>query len=704
MTREEFDALVAQLEVRAKASPGGFVARTAALATLGFGFMLAVLLLTITVAVAAVVMMVWYPSAATIKIGVVAFAGFGGIAWALVKALWIRMPAPQGLELRRSNAPRLFAMIDELRAELKSPRFHEVLLVGEHNAAVVQIPRLGVFGWHRNYLLVGLLMMQGLGPEEFRAVLAHEFGHLSGNHGRFHNWLYRLRRSWEKVFDELRRTDRGGVGKMLAAFINWFWPKFNAHAFVLSRANEYEADAVSARLAGSGYAASALQRTSVDAAFLQEEFWPGIFKLANAGPHPPADVYRRAGVAIRTPQPPEELARRLKVSFQLETNNADTHPCLKDRLRALGGLPPGVDRRAFPRTLPKASEESAAELYLGATVDRFERELGEQWKTGVEPWWQQRYQEAQALQEQLATIDATPAPVVAQSPIASAQGDGVPGVDVEEDQGVLAGVGAPSDYTAAAPAVPPASVTPVATAAVATAAPAAPPAPVTVEHLWKKAQVLIDLEGDQSAVTLLDQLIEMRPDHAGACFVRGREYLTRDDARGVDLVERAMKVDESLVPPGCDLLYAHFARTGQREQLRTLEHRVDAHRELEQRAQEERNNIRAGDSFIPHGMTAEQIEHVRTVLRAEPDVGVANVVRKRVRHFPNSPCYVLSLTVAVPWWKPRARNANMQIVERVLANLQLPGYFFVLVVEPASMSLAKAVERVRHSPVYERGR
>jgi len=98
------------------------------------------------------------------------------------------------------EVPELFAMLRGLEDELGAPRFHEVLLVGDNNAAVVQLPRLGVFGWYKNYLLLGLPLMQGLGPEEFKSVLAHELGHLSGGHGRFGNWLYRMRRSWEYTF------------------------------------------------------------------------------------------------------------------------------------------------------------------------------------------------------------------------------------------------------------------------------------------------------------------------------------------------------------------------------------------------------------------------------------------------------------------------------------------------------------------------
>ena len=68
----------------------------------------------------------------------------------------------------------------------------------EFNACIVQIPRFGLFGGARNYLVIGLPLMQTLTVEQFAAVLAHEYGHLSGAHGHFSAWIYRLRVTWSR--------------------------------------------------------------------------------------------------------------------------------------------------------------------------------------------------------------------------------------------------------------------------------------------------------------------------------------------------------------------------------------------------------------------------------------------------------------------------------------------------------------------------
>ena len=136
-----------------------------------------------------------------------------------------------------------------------------VLLTGDLNAAVVQVPRLGVFGWYKTYLLLGLPLMDAMEPDEFKAVVAHEFAHLSNQDSRLGSWLYRLRSSWERVMDSLSEQ---GAPRPLLAFINWFWPRFNASAFVLSRSQEYQADAFAALVTSPQASARGLQRLAVE--------------------------------------------------------------------------------------------------------------------------------------------------------------------------------------------------------------------------------------------------------------------------------------------------------------------------------------------------------------------------------------------------------------------------------------------------------
>src|SRR5207302_1627710 len=137
------------------------------------------------------------------------------------------------------------------------------------------LPRLGIFGWYRNYLLIGLPLMQCLSGPQFEAVLAHELGHLSRGHARLGNWIYRLRRVWMRLDSALAQRPQLGSGA-IRGLLHWYVPYFNACSFPLARRNEFEADASSVQLTSADSAAQALTNVSVIGSYLRERYWPAV--------------------------------------------------------------------------------------------------------------------------------------------------------------------------------------------------------------------------------------------------------------------------------------------------------------------------------------------------------------------------------------------------------------------------------------------
>jgi Zn-dependent protease with chaperone function len=403
MTRDEFDLIVQRLEKISARNPKRYIGRVVGLVLLAYGYLGLLLFGSLALVLACIALMVAAPNGLTIKLGIVGIIAFGGFFVAVASGLWVRLDPPEGQRVAREQAPALFAMLEELRATLNCQPFHEVILVGEHNAAVIQIPRLGVFGWHRNYLLIGLPLMQSLAPDEFKAVLAHEFAHSSRGHGRFGNWLYRVRRTWDRIFEQMARQGTRGRG-ILLRFINWFWPIFNAHAFVLARANEYEADDCSVRIVGADAAASALMRLPVDGNLLSEKFWPDIYALANKQKEPPENVLASLQHAFKAGPPSEDASRWLHQAFLYETSTADTHPSLKDRLRAMDRLPMDAGKNPAPLA-PTPPAQSAAEVFLGAHAAIAAQLLSEEWRKHILPAWAERHQAAKKLAADLAELE-----------------------------------------------------------------------------------------------------------------------------------------------------------------------------------------------------------------------------------------------------------------------------------------------------------
>jgi len=402
VTRDEFDAYIQRLSKISKEKPRLYVSRIVGLVVLAYGYLLLVLIGSLVLCLAMVPLVFYLP--ATAKFAFFGFLGFGGVFLAVARGLWVKMQAPRGQSVTRTQAPKLFQLLDEIRGALDCRPFHRVLITGDTNAGVVQIPRLGVFGWHQNYLVLGLPLMQCLAPQEFKAVLGHEFAHSSRGHGRFGNWLYRVRQTWAQIFQEMAKR-RTRIGAVLFRFLNWFWPVFNAHAFVLARANEYEADACAVRLAGAEAVAGCLIRTRVQSAFLGERFWPTIFGGAKENKEPPSEVMSRLQQELKKGPAAEDVSRWLRQGFLTETNNADTHPCLKDRLRAIGHLPAISPESEFGQMLLPNPGESAADCFLGSYAGEIARQMSEEWRKWIAPQWAARHQQAQTLANELAVLE-----------------------------------------------------------------------------------------------------------------------------------------------------------------------------------------------------------------------------------------------------------------------------------------------------------
>lgn len=384
MDNAQFEATVDRLDILARRDPAGYRARVVGMAVLGYGYLAAlVVVLLLLTAVAAV-------SAVKLKaLGVKLALIIGGFLWVVLRSLWVRLEAPEGTPLERGDAPDLFAMLDRLRDKLATPRIHAVLLTDDFNAGAAQVPRLGLFGWHRNYLLVGLPLLKALTPGQFEAVLAHELGHLAGGHGRLGHWIYRLRLMWARLEAALQAERHWGTFAV-KPFFEWYVPRFSAWSFPLARADEYEADAAAARLVTARTAATALCGVEVAGRFLGQKFWPGVHAEADRTP-----VAQFAPFATFRPAiPGTEADDWLAQAMQRPTTRADTHPALRDRLAALGE-PPEL-------ALPAAGE--SADRLLGPSLERLTQAFDERWRARIAPSWQQRHQYVQDARAKLAAL------------------------------------------------------------------------------------------------------------------------------------------------------------------------------------------------------------------------------------------------------------------------------------------------------------
>ena len=393
MTAEAWDLLVRRLEAKAKKEPGAYRMRVALLAGLGYAVIGGALVVALGGLALTLVLITQHPAA--IKLLFL----FGPLTWVILRALPVKLEPPQGIELSASEAPALFTLVESLREKAPAPRIHHLLVDGDLNALVTQVPLFGWFGPTRNYLVVGLPLMDTMAPDEFRAVIAHELGHVSARHGHFSARVYRIRQSWTRLQSSLEERGHWGAG-VFRRFFRWYAPYFAAFSFVLAREHEYEADRAAVEAAGPDAAAAALSRLNLTSRYLGEQYWPGIYRAARESARPTAKPFFELPAAARSSRAGEAAQAFVAAALAERTGTGDTHPSLSDRLTSLDVQPLAAVQRAA-----MAVSKSAADHYLGTLRDDLAQRLDAAWHADVAEWWADEHRDWQDAQARLSELD-----------------------------------------------------------------------------------------------------------------------------------------------------------------------------------------------------------------------------------------------------------------------------------------------------------
>jgi|SRR5271165_257058 len=390
MERAEFETLIERMERVALQRPTAYRRRVFGLAAMGYAYLFFVVLVLLVLSALSIWSLVYLKG-----FGVKLVLIVGALLYAVLRSLWVKQDPPAGQRVTAADAPQLFCMLDELAQGLQTPAIHTVLITPDFNAAVSQVPRMGLFGWHRNFLVLGLPLMKGLTVEQFKSVLAHELGHLSRGHARAANWIYRLRVIWARLESTFESRPQWGSG-VIRRFFRWYIPYFSAVSFPFARANEYEADAASVQLTSARDAAQALTGVHIIGNYFTQRYWPAIHAAAKDSPQPAFAPFSGFVAQAVNELPKADLDKWQDAALKQITSHVDTHPSLGDRLKAIG---------ATAEFAPPRKGEGADQL-LGTALEKLEKTFDSQWRDRVSISWQKYHDETQAKRVRLAALQS----------------------------------------------------------------------------------------------------------------------------------------------------------------------------------------------------------------------------------------------------------------------------------------------------------
>jgi TonB family protein len=376
-------ATIDRLERQAKDNPAAYKRNLFFLALLGYCYVALVVVGLLVGTVLMIGLLAVLHAYVLIKF---AFLLLGAVGL-ILKSMWVKYEPPKGFELKRDQVPKLFELIDEVRHKSGGPHVHKVLLDTDFNCAVTQFPRLGIFGFYQNYVLLGLPLLDSLSVAEFKSVLAHEMGHLSAQHGVFGRWIYHVKASWLQTYINLTVNARPGSAP-IKKFASWFVPKFELHSLAICREQELVADQISGEICGPTVAAKALVRVDIKSGFLDREFWPNILKDVRKTPEPTSDIFYGLRDVAHRPIESNTTLEILQSSWRTH-NPLDSHPSLSERVVALQPKKDWSNLKALSDELSNEQNggPTSAEVLFGNQLKSITDELSNKWKEVVLPRW-----------------------------------------------------------------------------------------------------------------------------------------------------------------------------------------------------------------------------------------------------------------------------------------------------------------------------
>lgn len=376
-----------RLEREAREHPLRHRLRLGALAAVGYAYPTAILLLSLLVVCGtlAFLAVLAREEGNRLELGIVWFLILlGGVAiavWVIGAFLFDAQTIDS--PLLHPGASRLAEEVEAIRRQLNVPAIAEIRIGAGMNAGVSQSFRWGFVGRPQNRLVLGVPLMMALTPEEVRAIIAHELGHLGGNHGRFSAWIFRMYLAWDRL--ATIPTKGGGLARLpLSWFLGWYHGWLVESTLPLRRLHEYEADKASAAITGAQTAAAALIKVHWFGERLSRECMPAIRALIPDEAMPPMDFLQRQRAVFQTPASEERYGRWVAREGRVKTHIQHEHPCLADRLAALGqqsSLEPGAEP---PRCPP--DEESGLAL-LGSAAEFHLSRANLLWRSGQMAAW-----------------------------------------------------------------------------------------------------------------------------------------------------------------------------------------------------------------------------------------------------------------------------------------------------------------------------
>lgn len=187
------------------------------------------------------------------------------------------------IEISEAEQPELFSFIHQLTTEAEAPKPKRIFITADVNAGVFYDSSFwSMFLPVKKNLQIGLGLVNSVNISEFKAVMAHEFGHFSQRSMKFGSYVYnfnkviynmlyenegydKLLTKWARMHSIFRLMAHLNINiiKGIQSLLKNVYLVVNKTYLGLSREMEFHADAAAAYVSGSNQVVNSLKRIEI---------------------------------------------------------------------------------------------------------------------------------------------------------------------------------------------------------------------------------------------------------------------------------------------------------------------------------------------------------------------------------------------------------------------------------------------------------
>ncbi|MCS7481773.1 M48 family metallopeptidase [Umezawaea endophytica] len=280
-------------------------------------------------------LLLWNRPLTGLFLAVFAFSAFFALVGAVITIGRAQREDPVGVPVTAHDQPRLWDLVNRVAAVVGTRPPDEVRIVPVVNAAVSEQTRLLGLRVVRRRLYIGAPLLACLTEEQIASILAHELGHYGNRDTRLAGIVMSGRDAQLRVLKGLKGDNQARA--VVAALIAEYTKLYLKVSSAVCRGQELAADVVSARVAGSVTAASALRELLVLGA-AWDVFVERHLAVASAAGYLPNGVFDGFADLLGCDELADFLEEVRQGSGDREQDPYDSHPPTSERIAAVEAL------------------------------------------------------------------------------------------------------------------------------------------------------------------------------------------------------------------------------------------------------------------------------------------------------------------------------------------------------------------------------